>query len=187
MRDMVNAFGEYARTPEMVPARIELNPLVRELAWLYRPQEGQPHLTVTLDDEVTGIDADAGRLRQLLHNLIRNALEALEGQPDGAIEVSTRLLPDAGGRPVVELAVSDNGPGIDPEALPRVFEPYMTTKTKGTGLGLAIVKKLVEEHGGSVTAANLPERGARVAVRLPLRSARDSRPEPAANEWRQRA
>ncbi len=188
MRDMVNAFSEYARAPEMAPARIELNPLVRELAWLYRPQEGQPRLTVTLDEQVTGIDADAGRLRQLLHNLIRNAQEALEGQPDGAIEVSTRLLPDAGGRPAVELAVADNGPGIDPEALPRIFEPYMTTKTKGTGLGLAIVKKLVEEHGGSVTAANLPERGARVAVRLPLRSARDTRPEPpAANEWRQRA
>lgn len=169
MRDMVNAFSEYARVPALSPARFDLNQLVREVAWLYRAQEGQPALRLSLDDKVGEVEADAGRVRQLLHNLIRNAQDAVEGQPDGAADISTRLVVD-GERVLAEIAVSDNGPGIAESALPRLFEPYVTTKHKGTGLGLAIVRKLVEEHGGSVTAENLPERGARLTVRLPIRA-----------------
>jgi nitrogen fixation/metabolism regulation signal transduction histidine kinase len=67
----------------------------------------------------------------------------------------------------VEIAVSDNGPGFDPELIAQVFEPYVTSKTKGTGLGLAIVKRIVAEHGGVVHAENLPEGGGRVVLRLP--------------------
>jgi nitrogen fixation/metabolism regulation signal transduction histidine kinase len=174
MRDMVNAFSEYARAPDVMLTEVPLNQLVREIAWLYRSQEGQPQLRVELDPQVTVVEADAGRLRQLLHNLVRNAQEALEGQAGGSIEIATRL---TAGQRLVEIAVTDNGPGIDPAALPSIFEPYMTTKKKGTGLGLAIVKKLVEEHGGSVTAANLPGSGARITVHLPVQAAlRDRTP-----------
>jgi signal transduction histidine kinase len=104
----------------------------------------------------------------LLHNLIRNALEALEGQADAHIEVAAGFVPGTE-RALAEISVSDNGPGIAAELLPRLFEPYVTSKNKGTGLGLAIVRKLVEEHGGSVAAENLSPHGARLAVRLPVR------------------
>jgi signal transduction histidine kinase len=141
-------------------------------------------------EEGLEVEADAVRVRQLLHNLIRNAQEALEGQADGVIEIGARSVP-GGERPIVEITVADNGPGIEPDVLTRLFEPYVTSKKKGTGLGLAIVKKLVEEHGGTVAAENLPERGARLAVRLPVRATvrdalsetRPVRVEP----WRERA
>ncbi len=169
MRDMVNAFSEYARAPAVSIARVDLSQLVREVAWLYRAQEGQPGITLDLEDGLA-IEADAVRVRQLLHNLIRNAQEALEGQVDGAIGITARSLKDDE-RPLAEICVADNGPGIEPEVRDRLFEPYVTNKKKGTGLGLAIVKKLVEEHGGTVAAENLPERGARIIVRLPVRAA----------------
>ena len=181
MRDMVNAFSEYARAPEVNIARVDLNQLVREVAWLYRAQEGQPSVKLDLEEGLE-IEADAVRIRQLLHNLIRNAQEALEGQADGVIDIGGRLL-TVGERPMAEISVSDNGLGIDADVLPRLFEPYVTSKKKGTGLGLAIVKKLVEEHGGTVAVENLPGRGARLIVRLPVRPVvRDAGPD-ARTSW----
>jgi nitrogen fixation/metabolism regulation signal transduction histidine kinase len=189
MRDMVNAFSEYARSPAVAIARVDLSQLVREVAWLYRAQEGPPAVKLELEEGLE-VEADAVRVRQLLHNLIRNAQDALEGQADGVIEITARCV-TGGERLLAEITVTDNGPGIAPDVLTRLFEPYVTSKKKGTGLGLAIVKKLVEEHGGAVTAENLPDRGARLTVRLPVRaldrdSLSDTRPvrtEP----WRERA
>jgi nitrogen fixation/metabolism regulation signal transduction histidine kinase len=171
MRDMVNAFSDYARAPALALVPLDLNQLVREVAWLYRSQDGQPALRLELDEAVQTVEADALRVRQLLHNLLRNAQDALEQTPGGLVEIATRLAVGPGDRPMAEITVTDNGPGIDAETLPRVFDPYVTTKTKGTGLGLAIVKRLVEEHGGTVSATNLPGGGARITVRLPLRTA----------------
>lgn len=168
MRDMVNAFSEYARAPEINISRIELNRLVREVAYLYPAGDNQANVRLTLDENLDEIDADDLRLRQLLHNLIRNAMEATEGQSDARIEIATRVV-ELSGRQFAEIRVSDNGPGIDPAAIEQLFDPYVTTKIKGTGLGLAIVKKLVEEHGGTVTAGNLDDGGACVTVRLPVR------------------
>jgi nitrogen fixation/metabolism regulation signal transduction histidine kinase len=167
MRDMVNAFSEYARAPAINLAHVDLTRLIREVAWLYRAQEGQPVVQLKIEEDI-GIDADAVRVRQLLHNLIRNAQEALEGQTGAHIEIAAGFVPgtDSG---MVEISVTDNGPGIAAELLPRLFEPYVTNKTKGTGLGLAIVRKLVEEHGGAVQAENVSPHGARLAVRLPVR------------------
>ena len=168
MRDMVNAFSEYARSPAINIGRVDLARLIREVAWLYRAQEGQPTVEVKLDEGIE-IEADAVRVRQLLHNLIRNAQEALEGQADGHIEITAGLAPDTD-RAIAEISVSDNGPGIVAELLPRLFEPYVTNKSKGTGLGLAIVRKLVDEHGGTVAAENIAPHGARLSVRLPVRA-----------------
>jgi nitrogen fixation/metabolism regulation signal transduction histidine kinase len=168
MRDMVNAFSEYARAPAINIGRVDLSRLIREVAWLYRAQEGQPSVQLKLDEDME-IEADAVRVRQLLHNLIRNAQEALEGQADAHIEITAGFVPGTE-RALAEISVSDNGPGIAAELLPHLFEPYVTSKNKGTGLGLAIVRKLVEEHGGTVSAENLPPHGARLAVRLPVRS-----------------
>jgi nitrogen fixation/metabolism regulation signal transduction histidine kinase len=169
LRDMVNAFGEYARAPELSFAALDLNGLVREVADLYHGPH-QPQLALELDAGLGHIEADAVRLRQLLHNLIRNACEALEPVAGGRVVVATRH-PGPGEAPLAEIRISDNGPGIDPEVLERIFDPYVTTKTRGTGLGLAIVRRLVEEHGGSIAAENLPGGGASITVKLPLRQA----------------
>jgi nitrogen fixation/metabolism regulation signal transduction histidine kinase len=104
----------------------------------------------------------------LLHNLLTNAVEALEGQPGGEIAVTTRLAQRGGGDEAAELTVSDNGPGFLRELVGQVFDPYVTTKAKGTGLGLAIVRKIVEEHGGSIEADNRAEGGARIRIVLPV-------------------
>jgi nitrogen fixation/metabolism regulation signal transduction histidine kinase len=189
MRDMVNAFSEYARAPEISIARVDLSQLVREVAWLYRAQESQPQVRLDLEDGLE-VEADAVRVRQLLHNLIRNSQDAVEGLADGMIEIAARRIAVAE-RSFAEISVTDNGPGIDEEVLTRLFEPYVTSKKKGTGLGLAIVKKLVEEHGGNVAAENLPVRGARLVVRLPFRATvRDTVSEQRGSDvepWRERA
>ena len=112
---------------------------------------------------------DATQLRQIIHNLLRNAEDALEGR-DGRILIETSL----SGR-FARLQISDNGPGFPAELLPRIFEPYVTTKSRGTGLGLPIVKKIVEEHQGSVEISNAPEGGARIDIRLPLVKAEEAK------------
>jgi nitrogen fixation/metabolism regulation signal transduction histidine kinase len=122
------------------------------------------------------IEADRGRLRQLLHNLLANACEALEGRGDARLQVETRLSVRPAGS-AAEIIVEDNGPGFAPEVVERLFDPYVTTKPKGTGLGLAIVKKIIEEHGGKIEAQNIagnagePVSGARVRIELPLLAA----------------
>ncbi|MEZ5562918.1 MAG: ATP-binding protein [Gammaproteobacteria bacterium] len=181
MRDMVNAFSEYARAPAMNIARVDLGKLIREVAWLYRAPEGQPAVELKIEEDIE-IEADAVRVRQLLHNLIRNAQEALEGQADAHIEIAAGHVPGTGNG-MAEISVTDNGPGIVAELLPRLFEPYVTNKTRGTGLGLAIVRKLVEEHGGTVAAENVPPHGARLAVRLPVRARSPEAPGEGRSLW----
>src|SRR5512146_504685 len=167
MQQMVNAFSEYARAPEMRVTRFSLNQLVTEVAELYRSQDPRASIHLSLDERLDGIEADRGRVRQILNNLVTNALEALEGAPQPRLEIATRLEAAEEGR-YASVAVCDNGPGFQRELLGRVFDPYVTSKPKGTGLGLAIVKKIVEEHGGRIEADNRPEGGARVRVLLPV-------------------
>src|SRR6185312_5031498 len=127
-----------------------------------------PYTTLFRSEAIEGIEADRGRVRQILNNLFTNALEALEAVATPRVEVGTRLEYGADAAYVV-VTVCDNGPGFQRELLGRVFDPYVTSKPKGTGLGLAIVKKIVEEHGGRIDADNRPEGGARVRVVLPVR------------------
>jgi nitrogen fixation/metabolism regulation signal transduction histidine kinase len=169
MKEMVNAFSEYARAPRFEMADVNLNQLVTEVTDLYRAQVAGRgvRLEVQLEPAVSSLVADRGRLRQLLHNLLTNAVEALEGHADGEIRVATRLA-ERNGEEVVEIVVEDNGHGFQRELIGQVFDPYVTTKPRGTGLGLAIVRKIVEEHGGHVEADNRAGGGARVRVELPL-------------------
>jgi nitrogen fixation/metabolism regulation signal transduction histidine kinase len=151
----------------MEVSRFSLGALVSEVAELYRERPGGARVRVQLDTALPHLEADSNRVRQMLHNLIKNAQEALEGRKDGEVMVTTRLIRDRETQ-FAELTVEDNGPGFEPAILEAAFEPYVTSKPKGTGLGLAIVKKLAEEHGGSLAVANRAEGGARIAVRLPL-------------------
>jgi len=188
MKEMVNAFSEYARAPRFEMAEVSLNQLVTEVTDLYRAQFAGRGVTldVRLGPAVTSVVADRGRLRQLLHNLLTNAVEALEGQPDGAITVATRIT-ERNGDEVAEVCVEDNGPGFQRELMGRVFDPYVTTKPRGTGLGLAIVRKIVEEHGGHVEADNRTGGGARVRIELPMNEtsrARSAQREPRRTETR---
>ncbi|MFZ1867083.1 MAG: ATP-binding protein [Steroidobacteraceae bacterium] len=167
MQQMVNAFSEYARAPDMRVSSFSLNQLVTEVAELYRSQDPRAAIHLSLDERLEGIEADRGRVRQILNNLVTNAFEALEGAPQPRLDIATRLEGGDGGQ-YAALSVCDNGPGFQRELLGRVFDPYVTSKPKGTGLGLAIVKKIVEEHGGQIDADNRPEGGARVRVLLPV-------------------
>jgi nitrogen fixation/metabolism regulation signal transduction histidine kinase len=176
LKQMVNAFSEYARAPELKLADFDLNALVREVVELYRGQDPAVEIRVQADAALKRVHADRGRLRQVLNNLITNGVEALADVAGGWVEVQTVLLddPDA---PQAAIVVSDNGHGFQKDMLARVFDPYVSSKQKGTGLGLAIVKKITEEHGGRIEAENRPEGGARVRVVLPV-AAREISPQP---------
>jgi nitrogen fixation/metabolism regulation signal transduction histidine kinase len=167
MKEMVNAFSEYARTPDMDLSRFDLNQLVAEVAELYRHRERPLSLTLDLDSSMPSVEADEVRMRQVLHNLIRNALEAMEHQSSEVISISTRHL-HLDGAEVAEIEVCDNGPGFLDDIVDQAFDPYVTSKAKGTGLGLAIVKKLIEEHGGQISARNGERGGAEIVILLPV-------------------
>ena len=168
MQQMVNAFSEYARAPEMQITRFSLNQLITEVADLYRSQAPLTRIRLDLDEHLEGIEADRGRLRQILNNLVTNALEALDGVVTPTLDIATRLESGADAE-YAAVTVCDNGAGFPRELLGKVFDPYVTSKPKGTGLGLAIVKKIIEEHGGRIEADNRPEGGARVRIVLPVK------------------
>ena len=168
MQQMVNAFSEYARAPEMRVTRFSLNQLVIDVTDLYRSQDPRTAIQLALDEKLDLVEADRGRVRQILNNLVTNALEALDGVAKPVLEIGTRL-ESGGDAAYAVISVCDNGPGFQRELLGRVFDPYVTSKPKGTGLGLAIVKKIVEEHGGRIDADNRSEGGARVRVVLPVK------------------
>lgn len=164
LKSMVNDFSDYARSPRAEPEPFEFDQLVSEVTDLYRG--GRADISAQFDSAHALIKGDPKRLRQVLHNLLKNAGEATEGRKDPRISIQSRRLEDLE-VPSIELRIADNGGGIDPELLERLFEPYVTSKTRGTGLGLAIVKKILEEHGGIITAENQDE-GAVFTARLPL-------------------
>jgi nitrogen fixation/metabolism regulation signal transduction histidine kinase len=194
LKTMVNDFSEYARSAQMQSRPVDLNDLIRDVVELYKNSrgagvvplhrgtkagKGKTVRAVTtkldLDENLPRIPADPGRLRQVLHNLLLNARDALTNTPRPVIRLGTRVAGENNHR-FVELTVQDNGPGFPDALLARLYEPYVTHKEKGTGLGLAIVKRIVEEHGGSIRAYNLKEGGACVIIRLPAGTAATGSP-----------
>jgi nitrogen fixation/metabolism regulation signal transduction histidine kinase len=159
MKRMVNDFREYARTPPAVLQSVDLSALLREVLGLY--ENSQVPFTVRLAEGLPRVQGDPSQLRQVIHNLLQNAQDAVAGGAAPRVTVGT----EAGGGGVI-LTISDNGPGFAQKIIARAFEPYVTTKPRGTGLGLAIVKKIVEDHHGSIELSNAPEGGAVVSIQL---------------------
>jgi nitrogen fixation/metabolism regulation signal transduction histidine kinase len=171
MKTLVNEFRDYARLPAAKLSPLDLNALVAEVLTLYGEATDRGRLVARCDAALPPIAGDATQLRQVVHNLVQNALDAVADQADGLVSVSTELLRGEQGQArAVRLAVADNGPGFPEKVLKRAFEPYVTTKAKGTGLGLAVVKKIADEHGARIRAGNLEPRGARVSLSLPVPS-----------------
>lgn len=182
LKEMVKAFSDYARMPALNLDTIDLNKIITEVLDLYLSPSNDALFNISLDSSNPIIEADISRFRQLLHNLIKNALEANEelttnqekpastasDSPNKQIYISTRCAEEQACR-YVELKITDTGPGIAEEMFDQLFEPYVTTKPKGSGLGLAIVKKIVEEHGGMIFAENAETGGASIIIRLPVK------------------
>lgn len=178
LRRLVDAFGDYAREPDMDRAPLALDELIREVAHLY--QQGDPRFTISLDlcPGPPGLLADAGQLRQLLHNLIGNAQEAARPGRPAALTIKTDVQPGKNG-PRLTLELTDEGTGFPEAVLEKPFEPYVTQKAGGSGLGLAICRKIVVDHDGTIEISNLAEGGARALVRLPLKPAAEQQEAPA--------
>ena len=161
MKSMVDAFANYARMPRAHLDALDLNALVHEVLALYDSKV--IGLQLDLEANLPRIAGDSTLLRQVIHNLLQNAQDALTGHPSPRVEVSTRSNDNS-----VCLTVTDNGAGFPEHLMTRLFEPYATTKAKGTGLGLAIVKKIVEEHHGKIQIENRKTGGAAIRIALPV-------------------
>ncbi|MCF8166698.1 MAG: HAMP domain-containing protein [Rhodoferax sp.] len=156
MKEMVNDFRDFAKTPSPQLKAVSINTLTQEILGLY---EGSP-IKTRLDSRCPNIMGDSTQLRQIIHNLLQNAQDAtLEGTDQSEpVEIKTELVPygESHGVPqnAVRLTISDSGSGFPAKILARAFEPYVTTKSKGTGLGLAVVKKIVDDHGAKIEIRN---------------------------------
>lgn len=161
---VTQSYLSLARTPRLETSPTDVGRLARETVEFHQPEAEASG--ATLECEVQGeppaVPADAGRLRQVLANLLRNALEAVEGRPERRVRVVVRALRDG-----VELAVSDTGPGLSEEARRRLFEPFFSTKRQGTGIGLAASQQIAAAHGGSLACDPGPGPGATFRLWLP--------------------
>jgi nitrogen fixation/metabolism regulation signal transduction histidine kinase len=167
LKHMVDAFSQYARTPEASLRELDLNALVREVLRLY--ESLAPYMRLELARDLPAVRGDPAQLRQVIHNLLQNAQDALADTPEPRIVIRS----EAAEPGKVRFSVTDNGTGFPEHLMKRAFEPYVTTKPRGTGLGLVIVKKIVEEHGGDITIANVAPHGARVSLTFPAAAAHD--------------
>lgn len=177
MQHMVNDFRDYARLPAGKPVAMNLNALIRDVLNLYTSlsahddtsADEDPEIKAELASTLPDILGNPTQLRQVIHNLLQNAIDAVAAQPERRVRVRTEVLPaQTGGAMRVRLSVSDNGPGFSDKILQRAFEPYVTSKPRGTGLGLAVVKKIAEEHHARVEIQNLQANGTVCGARVSL-------------------
>jgi PAS domain S-box-containing protein len=161
MKNMVADFADYARAPAPKLLLLNMHQLLNEVMGLYEANSSP--VTLQLNATQFGLNGDATRLRQIVHNLLHNAHDALQNIKNPQIKVVTTSSDTE-----FQMVVSDNGSGIPEHIMKRIFEPYMTTKARGTGLGLPIVKKIVEEHGGRISIQNQLSAGTEVIVCFPL-------------------
>jgi nitrogen fixation/metabolism regulation signal transduction histidine kinase len=175
MKRMVDDFRDYAKAPPATLDPLDLNALIYEILNLYLAEDDSDVIHSSLAPNLPRVMGDATQLRQVIHNLLQNAQDALAdlgpGGPVPRIDLITETIhyqgADGAAGTAVRLAIVDNGPGFSPKILSRAFEPYVTSKARGTGLGLPMVKKIVDEHGGRIDVANRADgRGASVSILL---------------------
>jgi nitrogen fixation/metabolism regulation signal transduction histidine kinase len=175
MKRMVDDFRDYAKAPPAVLQKLDLNALIGEILHLYLAEDDTDIIHTRLAPNLPAILGDATQLRQVIHNLLQNAQDALAEHGAGGaaprIDVTTEAIHYEGAGGVagtaVRLGIVDNGPGFAPKILSRAFEPYVTSKVRGTGLGLPMVKKIIDEHGGRIELQNRADgRGASVFILL---------------------
>lgn len=160
LKTLINEFRDYARLPTAKLVPLDLNHLINDVLALYGHAIEQGTLHTELSPDLPWIIGDATLLRQVVHNLVQNALDSVGEHPPTSVPAQVLIRTDAplnddGSIRAVRLIVRDNGPGFPDKILKRAFEPYITTKAKGTGLGLAVVKKIADEHGALVRLRNL--------------------------------
>lgn len=170
MKDMVNNFSDYARSPEYNPQEIRIEHLIHEGIDLFANLDGNNRIDIDIESNLPAIIGDEKKLRQVFNNLLANAIDANSDSEDNDLKISAKKIKKEG-NDILEIRVTDSGGGIDQSVINNLFEPYITTKQKGTGLGLAIVKKIIDEHMGSVWLENnIQQKGACAVVRLPVTS-----------------
>ena len=183
MKRMVDNFRDYANTPPAILAPMALNPLIEEIISLYTDGDERAMIRMNLSASLPVIMGDATQLRQVIHNLLQNAQDAIgeraSGTPAARIDVTTDALhyrnADGAVSTAVRLQIVDNGSGFAPKILARAFEPYVTSKPRGTGLGLPMVKKIIDEHGGRIDIQNrVDDNGAKIAILLLKLAPQDS-------------
>lgn len=168
IKEMVNTFADYARSPETETHAMNINTLMREVLDLFAGLAQETKVSLNLEPKLPMVNADVSRLRQVFNNLLKNAFDACQNHKSSMLSITTQRAITTGTE-YVEIQISDSGSGIEEDIMEHIFEPYVTTKTKGTGLGLAIVKKIIEEHNGVVWLENNQNKlGASAIIRLPI-------------------
>jgi two-component system, NtrC family, nitrogen regulation sensor histidine kinase NtrY len=168
MKDMVNSFSDYARSPEYNPEEIHIEHLIQEGVDLFTNIDDGNKIELDIESNLPTIIGDEKKLRQVFNNLLTNAIDANTASDDNHLKICAKKM-DVDGNEMLEIRIMDSGSGIDTLVINNLFEPYITTKQKGTGLGLAIVKKIIDEHMGTVWLENNKEqKGACAVIRLPV-------------------
>ncbi len=171
MKRLVNDFRDYARLPAAELTPLDINALVKDITHLYDIDKTAVPIRLELDAQCPPVMGDAQQLRQVIHNLLQNALDASESANTTIAQHNREVVLRTQWRPAsarVRLTVVDQGGGFPEHILKRAFEPYVTTKSKGTGLGLAVVKKIADEHGSRVDITNLMQGGVTIGAQVSL-------------------
>jgi signal transduction histidine kinase len=164
LKVLASSFSQFAKLPEPSPAAEDVNKLVSEAVDLFGGQN-TVRFQLKLDPSLPSAMVDAGQLRMVMNNLLKNSLEAMP--KGGTVTVSTSLKKSPEGAWLC-VEVADTGVGMDSEVLARARDAYFSTKTKGSGLGLAVIDRIMSQHGGRLDLASRPGEGTRASLRLPI-------------------
>jgi nitrogen fixation/metabolism regulation signal transduction histidine kinase len=181
MKEMVNAFTNYAQTVSMNIRDVDLNQLITDIVELHRGHTLPISIKLELDSSIQPMMLDSGRMRQVFNNLIVNAIQAMAGRESAQLKISSEKGSGKYER-MVTIKIEDNGPGIKEDLIDHLFEPYVTSKEKGSGLGLAIVKKIIDEHGGTIWVKNMKTGGSCFTIQLPIKMTSHSKQPRRVNE-----
>ncbi|MDB5239533.1 MAG: histidine kinase, partial [Spirosoma sp.] len=150
----VDAYRHFTTIPQPVLDDVSVENLLRNVAQLAQPTALKNRITITTESPAITIRADAAQIEMVLLNLVKNAMESLEKTANPAVQIEA-----AANGPHVVIRVTDNGPGIEPEALEQIFIPFYTTKKTGSGIGLSLSRQIMQLHGGQLTAESIPGQG----------------------------